>query len=243
MTDQIEAEPDLGPLVRVHKLNADVSVALLFGVLLALLGVAILIYSGVPYFSASMVAIGSLFVFYWFRRRKTFVSVYANGMTYRGKRPSFRVCWNEIVAIRQESVRHSINLIPVGTTHKFTILTATKSKHILSGEIADIAGLGHHIQQRSLAILLPQAIAIYNSGAMVNFTLLGVSKTGITQGGETLPWSQIKSVGLRNGAVIVKKEGKWLAWASPEASWIPNVFVFLALVSHIMSSESQETRG
>jgi hypothetical protein len=52
-----------------------------------------------------------------------------------------------------------------------------------------------------------------------------------------LPWSQIKELRLNRGFVMVRKEGKWLTWSTVRVAEVPNIFVFMALVEHVLQSQ------
>ena len=39
---------------------------------------------------------------------------------------------------------------------------------------------------------------------------------------------------MQQGAVVVRKKGKWLSWKSVNVAALPNLFVFLALVDNII---------
>jgi hypothetical protein len=80
---------------------------------------------------------------------------------------------------------------------------------------------------------LPRAIAAYQSGATQTFGKFSVSHAGISNGKETLPWNEVKSVLFSNGFVFVMKEGKMLRWAAARIAKTPNIYVLSALVSYI----------
>jgi hypothetical protein len=48
-----------------------------------------------------------------------------------------------------------------------------------------------------------------------------------------IPWNEIKSVRVNNGAIMVDRSGK-ITWSGISASSIPNLYLFLTLVDQIV---------
>jgi hypothetical protein len=63
---------------------------------------------------------------------------------------------------------------------------------------------------------------------------------GISDGQKTTPWHQVKSVGVNQGKITVIPEGM-RPWNPIDVSWIPNAFVFLALVNTIMGQQQRKS--
>lgn len=80
----------------------------------------------------------------------------------------------------------------------------------------------------------PQLLAAYNAGNVITFGPLSISRQGVSNGKELLPWPSITEIGVRQGCVSVGKEGKWFDWSNVAVSHIPNYYVFMALTRYIL---------
>ncbi len=79
---------------------------------------------------------------------------------------------------------------------------------LINNGFSKIGKLGEAVQRMSANALLPRAIAAYNSGAVLPFGKLSLSQAGISNGQETLPWSDLDRVTFANGALLVMRKGK-----------------------------------
>lgn len=147
--------------------------------------------------------------------------------------------WDHISSIRQNITRHYTNGVYTGTTHVYTLLATDGTSVTFREPLGDIDHLGTTLVREITRVQLPKAIAAYNAGERLQFGGITVSKEGIGNGKETLPWSQVKDIQVNKGYVSVKKEGKWLNWSSAPVAAIPNFFVFLPLVKAIREQQRQ----
>jgi len=157
------------------------------------------------------------------------IIIFERGFKYSTIMESRAVRWEEVIAVWQAAYKRG----PKGpaSTLIYTILLKDKKKLVLNNDrFKNVEGLGETIQREVTRRLMPQYIQTLNSGGTINFGKLTLSKQGISNGKELVPWSQIRDVKIRNGVIAINKEGKWLAWSSILASQIPNLFVFLDLV-------------
>ena len=176
---------------------------------------------------------GLAFVLVLLRRNKR-VLVFPDGLAYT-KGAHTEICrWNDVAAVWQQVTRHYAHGVYMSTTHTYTVQRRDGKKFVFRDELLDVEKLGNTIQAEVTKRLLPRAVETYNSGGVVNFGKLSLSRQGLSNGKETIPWSQVKEVRLGQGFITVKKEGKWLKWSNVTVASTPNVFVFLSLVDHIV---------
>lgn len=149
-----------------------------------------------------------------------------------GKREVVR--WDDITSVFQAIVVHYTNGIKTGTTHTYTIYAQHGQKVVFNDTVKNVEALGNTIQQQTSARLMPRYSQTYNSGAAVTFGKLTLSKAGISNDKETIPWEQVQAVNINAGQISVRKEGKWLNWAGQSASATPNLFIFLSMVDQIV---------
>jgi hypothetical protein len=218
----------------------------LFGVLLLLAGSAGLVDMIINgaflaiqlVVSGGAFAIAGLFGYLCYLGVTTRAQVYEHGFSYTKGNSTYNYRWDEIESIWQHIVTYQIRLllfhIPISTGYKFTICKTTGETIKLNNTIRKIGELGGIIQQQVLKHKMPGAIETYNNGGTLQFGKLSISQMGINNGKETVPWEQIGGVQIASGYVVIKKTGKWLRWAGVDASKIPNLFLFVALVDRIV---------
>ena len=153
-----------------------------------------------------------------------------------GKTTSAR--WEDIASVTQRVVQTRYYGIPVWTSHTYNVTLTNGDRLRITDAFGKVGKLGDSIQRMSANALLPRAIAAYHSGALLPFGALNVSQAGISNGKETLPWSDLNQLTLLNGRVIITRKGKRLRWSATQISKTPNVYVLTALVGYIQRGVS-----
>jgi hypothetical protein len=161
------------------------------------------------------------------------ITLYEGGFEYSTISENRIVRWNEVVTVYQWILQRGPNG-PVTQT-RYTLFLQDKKKLVLDNEhFKDVLGLGKTIQHEVTRRLMPQYVQTLNSGGTAQFGKLSISNQAISNGKESIPWSQVKKVQVRNGMIAIWKEDKWLTWSSIQASDVPNLFVLLSLVDQIV---------
>jgi hypothetical protein len=236
MIDPIHSE-GLGLLVRAHKAGADVWVGIVLGSLIAVTALVTLGIDGAgqPYWSGAGIITGVALLYFSWSKKNDEAQVYEHGLLYQRRGRVYQFRWTEVAHIWQRSVRRSVNFIPVGTFHEYTIETP-KGTFVLKGDLSDIEKLGEEVQRRIFKVKMPVAIREYNSGNSVLFGPFGISQRGFTYGRVTIPWSEIKSTSVVNGYFRVDRSGKWLTWANVPIEEIPDFRVLWSIVQEILGT-------
>jgi hypothetical protein len=147
------------------------------------------------------------------------------------------VCrWEEITHVWQAVTRHTTYGIPSGTTHYYRVQRADGAQFTFTDALGKVERLGETIQRETFPYLLDRAATLYNEGQTVAFGKISISKVGVSNGQELLPWGDVKGIKLDNGVINISKQGRWLAWKSVSVAATPNVFVFLEMVRRITST-------
>lgn len=182
------------------------------------------------------IVIGILVVLTPIFRRSWRVYVCSDGFAFvRGGRvDAFR--WDQIEAMWQAITRRYSYGVYVGATHKYTVRRKDGVKVVFNDRFAQVEDLGNALSRSITNVVFPQVLAAYNAGQTITFGSLSISLQGVSNGRETLPWSQIKEIGVNRGIISVRREGKWLNWSTIYASRVPNFFVFLALVNYVLKN-------
>ena len=155
--------------------------------------------------------------------------------TRRGRIDAFH--WAQIEAMWQSVTRRYTNGVYTGTTHRYTVKRKDGLKIVLTDRFADVEEIGNRISAEITNYLWPHVFAAYNAGNPITFGPLTVSLQGIGDGLEVLPWSQITDIRMNRGYINVKKADKWLNWSTMRVAKVPNVFVFMTLVSRVLKSQ------
>jgi hypothetical protein len=174
-----------------------------------------------------------------YNNRDTCVLLYDQGLFYRGRDGNLAIRWEDIVQVehavivrRHRSTNNNVSHTYTTRQHCYTIRCFEGTYLKLDETIKGVRRLGKIVEERSAHDLLPQALRELLADQVVPFGAFGISMGGIYSGREMLPWNELKSVKVDeyNGAVIIRKQGKWLNWASARLTEVPNVIVFDALV-------------
>jgi hypothetical protein len=167
------------------------------------------------------------------------VLVFPEGLVryHRGQVATF--FWDEIDTVwRKKNTGHLATATK--TTLVFTVRLAGGEEFHFDEYLPDLKRLGALIQRESLRHLLPRALEAYHLGETVRFGKMGVSREGLNNGSDTLPWSEVRGLKIDEDKLTISKEGKWLAWHSASVSDIPNSHVFQALVQQILDDKVPE---
>lgn len=154
--------------------------------------------------------------------------------------------WDLIPAVwRQAKVTY-----PLWSTYKRLIVTTTYAiqrndgyTFYLDGSFQYFDILHKNVEAETRQILLPAALQGYAQGQMLPFGPLVLSRQGVSNGRNLLPWQYIESIKIEVNAdgefVLVKQQGAWRAWAKEMTSTIPNLTVFLALVDRALKEHGR----
>ena len=181
-----------------------------------------------------LAAVGGYLLFSTLRARDLRAWLFTDGLAYRERGQMRVIRWDEIGWVWQRITRRYVNGVPVGTDYRYTLQRLDGEKFTLNPRLAKIGELGNHLQQELFRRLFPQAVEAYNSGQELSFGKLSLSRAGISNGKETLPWEQVKGVKLENGQIVVSKQGKWLAWGGTPAHEVPNLFILLEIIHQVV---------
>ena len=233
----------LGQLVSIHPVSLRWVVFLLIGAVLAILGIAawlgLLLVGELPIWVNIVLAIAfcKLPFFYGvftlkrvFRARKVRILAYSEGFAKESGESSEECLWEEIEAIWEKVTKASYNGLPVGVDRTYTLLKKDGSRIVFDNSLQGIEVLGSFAREQVLKRILPAALKRLAAGATIHFGDWTLSKKGIGNGKETLPWEGIDSVVMDVGSVSVHQKGKWFRWGNKKISDIPNFPIFKALI-------------
>jgi hypothetical protein len=161
------------------------------------------------------------------------VEIREQGFVYSTVFETANVYWDDVTAVWQAKRARQRNGPTTSAT--YTILLKNKKKLVLDNErFKNAEGLGDTIQKEVTRRLMPKYIDRLKTGGVAKFGKLSISRQGISNGKETIPWPQVKAVRINNGIININKEGKWLHWSSVMAHEIPNLYIFLELIDQVV---------
>lgn len=150
--------------------------------------------------------------------------------------------WAQIQAIRQHITRHykksAFGEKYKGTTYEYTIQRADGKTLGLDNYVRNIEELGEAITLRFSEFFSPTAMASLKAGATLTFGSWGINLQGISNKKGMLPWSEMRNYQIVGGRIhIVRKKGGY--WDSNAVRFLPNVFVFTALVDYVLKAQNK----
>ncbi len=183
---------------------------------------------GVLFIAAALYAFWT--VFSW---RGAHAQLFERGFVLSRAGKTMDARWEDIASVTQYVVRMRYYGIPVWTSHRYDVTLNNGDAFRINNGFARVGKLGEAVQRMSTNVLLPRAIAAYTSGAVLPFGKLSVSQAGISNGQETLPWSDLNQLTFQNGSVILTRKGKRVRWTAAPIRKTPNVYVLNGLVGYV----------
>ncbi len=108
----------------------------------------------------------------------------------------------------------------------------------------DLGSLSTAIREGVTQRVLARAADRLEKGQEIAFGKLKVSKVGLSDGRERLTWGQVAGIGLsHNGtaySIVIRKQGKRLAWYSRLFVQFPNADAFMRLAGQFTKVSEAE---
>ena len=162
-------------------------------------------------------------------------AVYEGGIAYTDRRNLIAWRWQDILSMQAAITRHYTNGIYTGTTHVYTLFNRQNQKLTLSDAIRNVEEVGKKIGSSIFPLLYERAADQFNSGQVLNYGPVAVSKQSLTFNKKTYPWTDIKEISIRHGTLAVhKKEGGLFSGMRISAASIPNLDVLLAIIQQVV---------
>ena len=204
-----------------------------------------------PLFGLMFLLIGVVLIVKAFLNYTLSVQVYQYGLVFHKRNSNDVIRWDQIAFVwhkvkKTTTTTHNTNpstgynttTTSTSTYHTYIVQRVDGANFVFDRTFSRLRELGGTIEQEAARYLLPQAIAAYNAGHPIMFGKMSVSFSGVSDGRKMLSWSELKSIKVdeNNGAIAIRKQGKWLNWSNISLSETPNVLVFETLVNSIVGS-------
>lgn len=205
----------------------------------------------IPLFGLVFVLVGVGIIIKAFLDRNLRVYIYESGLVFLKRNAKDVIRWDQIAfvwhKVKKTTTTNTTTNYSTGYTtttrstridHSYIVQRVDGVKFVFDHTFSRLRELGKTIEQESARYLYPQAVAAYNAGQALVFGKMSVSFTGLSDGKKTLSWNELKSIKVdeNNGAIAIRKQGKWLNWSNISLSETPNIIVFEALVNGIAGS-------
>ena len=158
-------------------------------------------------------------------------AVFERGFACRDRKGIKAWRWEDVVSLTAAVTRHYTNGIYTGTSHVYTLFNRQNERLVLNDVYAKVEELAKAIEQNIYPALYERAAGLYNSGQVLTFGPVAISKSGIQIGKKTYPWTDVQQVSIQKGVLRVsQKGGGWFSGASAMAASIPNLGVLLSII-------------
>ncbi|MBS2545323.1 hypothetical protein KGQ19_00425 [Catenulispora sp. NL8] len=119
-----------------------------------------------------------------------------------------------------------------GVFHDPTKFNKEKSGNLFnSHDEQQYADAGQIACERVAQVQLPAAMRALEAGGTLSFGKASISMAGVDTGKGMVPWQDLSELQVKNGSVVIKKQGKFFSLFDQPAAAIPNFQVFVVLAS------------
>ncbi|MFH1524290.1 MAG: DUF6585 family protein [Chloroflexota bacterium] len=163
------------------------------------------------------------------------VALFELGFAVRDRKGIRSWRWEDVASLTSAVTRHYSSGIYTGTSHVYTLYNQRNKRIILSNIYVKVEELAGAIEECIYPLLYGRAVDQYNTGKILVFGPVAVSKAGIQIGKKTYPWRAVKEVSIYQGTLkVAKKGGGWFSGANTAAASIPNLRVLLTIIYQVV---------
>ena len=169
--------------------------------------------------------------------------LYDEGLIFVQQTSLQAISWRQVQAVWHQVIDESS---PTDTTpstrHIYTVSCTDGTKMIIGKtyQLEQMERIGLLIEKATARYLFLPALNTYQMGQPVLFGPLMVNREGLSHRSQMLLWSEVRCIKRWYGTIVIKKQGKWVAWASVNLAAVPNVEVFKRLVQHVIAEAARQ---
>lgn len=155
---------------------------------------------------------------------------FEHGLTHERGRRATTLRYDDIAGLWTTSVRQFVNGIDTGVRHSIR-LRATDGREIrlmptLKGADWVVGELARQVTPRAIE----RALEALGSGGTADFGPISISRQGLALAkGQRLAWDEVEPITVDAGVVVLRRQGRRLAWKRLLVSEIPNCDAFVRL--------------
>ena len=200
-------------------------------------------------FLFALPAVGGVLIYHALAARGRAILTYPDGLLPVGRGEVAWLPWDAVgpLSLRAKAGTRAGEVVAVEApgvlmnTAKLTVGRADDGPPVLvRPALVGYAELVARVQRETFARRWPEVRDKFDAGETVGFGPLDLHRDGLGRGGKVLPWDRVKAAELKGGRVVVKKRGKWLAWAAEALEKVPDPHLFFALADHATAGPAEE---
>jgi hypothetical protein len=249
---------DLGRLQAIYTSTSNGALRMASGVAAVIIGVAIsgaylLSYTStfawlpwwqsiiIPLIGIIWIMVGCWILFAPLFQPPLAVYVYSEGLLYVTRKIEV-LFWHKIERvwkIAQPIAKRSGRPVK----YKYIVRRSDGTHFEFQTSLSNIETLGTLLEQETVRILLPRAIAACTRGETVLFDEIAINEYGIIlrEGRRKLPWSQLFNLTVTDTELIWYMHTETVPWAIVSLGLIPNVEVLRGLVIYMLRFQERKT--
>jgi hypothetical protein len=168
-----------------------------------------------------------------YRARGLQVLVYPEGLIRIHRGEAKAVLWEEVQEVWYTKAEGMAAKVTNGAV-ALTVVRENGDKLHFGDQLPHLDELALTLHRLTLPLLLERARERFDTTGRVVFGPVTVSRAGIGQADELLPWDEVETVALNEDThkLAIRKKGKWLDWYETSLSEVPNFHVLRELISH-----------
>ncbi|RAQ96246.1 DUF6585 family protein [Thermogemmatispora tikiterensis] len=159
-----------------------------------------------------------------FNTSRSRIDLFSNGFIHTSPLNQQIFPWKEIKMLWRGTYKNSSNTQSAGVKDIDTIKIRDKQGRAF--EISTLHKLNEHeraricdtIESYFVATHLPALLEGYQRGEILNFDPLFVSRDGLWNKGDFLPWSQVETIEIGPEQIVIRREGRTSDWYR---TWVP----------------------
>ncbi|WP_069805326.1 DUF6585 family protein [Thermogemmatispora onikobensis] len=201
-----------------------------------------LIFVGSPLALGALITLGItlgllvLWAFWTFDTSRSRLDLFSNGFIHTSPLNQQIFPWKEIKTLWRGTYENSSDTQSAGVQDIDTI--KIRDKQGRGFEISTFHKLSEHeraricdtIESYFVATHLPALLEGYQRGEILNFDPLYVSRDGLLNKGDFLPWSQVEKIEIGPERIVIRREGRTSDWYHTWVPLQPNACLLKALV-------------
>lgn len=206
-------------------------------------GIALMAIESLPGFSGLLAAMGVIFLavggyqfFSALISPPRHIWVFDGGITYQRGNSQEEIRWEDMEAIYQHISTYHLGVIPLVRQHSYTLHMSDGREITFNRDIQNVEALGQMLNRKLTDQQFPEALETLREGGTLTFGPVRVNGHGLQNGGDLLPWEEIRHIRLINGQIQIKEAGRTFTWKGVPASKIPNLYLFLTLINKVVAT-------
>jgi hypothetical protein len=180
-------------------------------------------------FGAAIVVMAVTAIIRWIKAHGLEVAVCEKGLQVNRQGIEQVFWWSDVNTV-QVGFEKGSGLSLIRQPAQLTIADRDGMRVSFDETLGRLQFLRRQVEAATLLNMMPAAQEAMQSGAAVGFGPVGVSLDGVHFKEKLLPWSDIRTAEDSGKELVIRGDGRWLAFCKLPLSKVPNSHVLLALI-------------